>query len=111
MGNIICIILIIVWAVCLIGMVYSAIQASKSLKRLKRNDAVWFYRTRLIRRCSPDIELVEKIINKHSYEDMLNSCKPLEDKYWFTEEEIEKIDSNHIAHITEKYIEKKKAKE
>jgi hypothetical protein len=38
---------------------------------------------------------------------MLNSCKPLEDKYWFTQEEIERIDSNHIAHITEKYMEKK----
>lgn len=40
MGNIICIILIVVWAVCLIGMIYSTIQASKSLKRLRRNDAV-----------------------------------------------------------------------
>lgn len=110
MGNIICIILIVAWAVCLIGMIYSAIQANKSLKKLKRNDAVWFYRTRLIQRCSPDIELVEKIISKHSYEDMLNSCKPLEDKYWFTQEEIEKIDSNHISHIMEKYVEKKKVK-
>lgn len=76
-------------------------------QRLKRNDAVWFYRTGLIQRCSPNIELAEEIIGKHSYEDMLNSCKPLEDKYWFTQEEIERIDSNHIAHITEKYMEKK----
>ena len=108
MGNIICIILIVVWAVCLIGMVYSAIQAGKSLKRLKRNDAVWFYRTRLIQRCSPDIKLVEKIINKHSYEDMLNSCKPLEDKYWFTPEEIEEINSNHISHLIKAHIESEK---
>lgn len=111
MGNIICIILIIVWTICLVGMIYSAIQAGKSLKRLKRNDAVWSYRTELIQRCSSNIELADEIISKHSYEDMLNSCKPLEDKYWFTQEEIERIDSNHIAHITEKYIEKKKAKE
>ncbi len=108
MGNIICIILIIVWVVCLIGMVYSAIQVSKSLKRLKRNDDVWYYRTRLIQRCSPDIELVEKIINKHSYEDMLNSCKPLEDKYWFTPKEIEEINSNHIFHLVKAHIESEK---
>ncbi len=103
MRNIICIILIVVLVVvlvvCLIGMVYSAIQANKSLKRLKRNDAVWFYRIKLIQRCSPDAELIKKIINKHSYEDMLNSCKPLEDKYWFTQEEIEEIDSKHVFHI------------
>lgn len=107
MGNIICIILIVVWAVCLIGMIYSTIQASKSLKRLRRNDAVWFYRTELIQRCSPDVALVEKIINKYSYEDMLNSRKPLEDKYWFTPEEIEEIDSNHVSHLMRLYLAKK----
>lgn len=107
MGNIICIILIVVWVMCLIGMVYSAIQASKSLKRLRRNDAVWFYRTGLIQRCSPDIELAEKIINKHSYEDMLNSCKPLEDEYWFTPEEIEEIDSNHVYRLIKTYLAEK----
>lgn len=107
MGNIICIILIVVWAVCLIGMVYSAIQASKSLKRLKRNDAVWFYRTDLIQRCSPDVGLVEKIINKYSYKDMLNSSKPLEDKYWFTPEEIEEIDSNHVSQLMRTYLAEK----
>ena len=96
---IIYIILLIAWLVCLIGMVYSSIQVSKSCKRLRRNDAVCHYRTGLIQKCSPDIELVEKIINKHSYEDMLNSCKPLEDKYWFTEEEIEKINSNHPSYL------------
>lgn len=99
MENIICIILLIAFTVCLVGMIYSAIQVSKSLKRLRRNDAVWNYRTGLIQRCSSDIELVEKIINKHSYEDMLNSCKPLEDEYWFTEEEIEKINSNHLSYL------------
>lgn len=107
MGNIICIILIVVWAMCLIGVIYSTIQASKSLKRLRRNDAVWFYRTELIQRCSPNIELTEKIINKYSYEDMLNSCKPLEDKYWFTPEEIEEIDSNHVAHLMRAYLAEK----
>lgn len=111
MGNIICIILIVAWVVCLVGMTYSAIQASKSLKRLKRNDAVWLYRTRLIQRCSPDIELVERIINKHSYEDMLNSRKPLEDKYWFTPEEIEEINSNHISHLMKEYIDEEKPQE
>lgn len=97
MGNILCIILIVVWAVCLIGMVYSAIQANKSLKRLNRNGAVYSYRTSLIRRCSPNIRLADKILHKYSYEDMLNSCKPLEDKYWFTPEEIEEINNNYIS--------------
>lgn len=111
MGNIICIILIIIWTVCLVGMIYSAIQAGKSLKRLKRNDAVCSYRTGLIQRCSPNIELAERIISKHSYEDMLNSRKPLEDKYWFTPEEIEEIDSNHISHLMREYIDEKKPQE
>lgn len=109
MVNIICIILIVALAVCLIDMIYSAIQAGKSIKRLRRNDDVWLYRTNLIQRCSPDVELVEKIINKYSYEEMLNSSKPLEDKYWFTPEEIEKIDSNHVSHLMRKYMEKKEA--
>lgn len=103
MGNIICIILIVAWVVCLVGMTYSAIQASKSFKRLKRNDAVWSYRTGLIQRCSPNVELAERIIRKHSYEDMLNSSKPLGDKYWFTPEEIEEIDNNYISHLMKEY--------
>ena len=107
MGNIICITILVFWAVCLVGMVYCAVQAVRSFKKLKRNDDVRFYRTGLIRRCSPDIELAEKIINKYSYEDMLNSCKPLEDKYWFTPEEIEEIDSNHISHLMRTYLAEK----
>lgn len=103
-GNIICIILIVVWVVCLI-------QASKSLKRLKRNDAVWSYRTGLIQRCSPNVELAERIIRKHSYEDMLSSSKPLGDKYWFTPEEIEEIDNNYISHLMKEYIDEKKPQE
>ena len=71
MENIICIILLVVWAVCLVGMAYCAVQAVRSLKKLKRNDDVASYRLDLIHRCDPDVDLVEKIVNKHTYEEML----------------------------------------
>lgn len=91
MGNIICIILLVVWAVCLVGLVCCAVQAV-----LKRNDDVASYRLDLIHRCYPDTDLVEKIVNKHTYEEMLQSSKPLEDSYWFTPEEIEEINTEKI---------------
>lgn len=99
MGNIICIILLVIWAVCLVGMMYCAVQAARSLKKLKRNNEVASYRLDLIHRCYPDVDLVEKILNKHTYEEMLQSSKPLDDIYWFTPEEIEEIDNNHISHL------------
>mgnify|MGYP004649990933 FL=1 len=107
MGNIICIILLVVWAVCLVGMAYCSVQAVRSLKKLKRNDDVASYRLDLIHRCYPDADLVEKIVNKHTYEEMLQSSKPLEDIYWFTPEEIEEIDSNHISHLMRTYLAEK----
>lgn len=99
MGNIICIILLVIWAVCLVGMMYCAVQAARSLKKLKRNNEVASYRLDLIHRCYPDVDLVEKILNKHTYEEMLQSSKPLEDKYWFTPDEIRKINDNHISRL------------
>ena len=90
MGIIICIILI----VGVIGMAYCAVQAVRSLKKLKRNDDVASYRLDLVHRCCPDIDLAEKIMNKHTYEEMLQSSKPLEDSYWFTPEEIEEINNS-----------------
>ena len=100
MGNIICIILLVVWAVCLVGMAYyCSVQAVRSLKRLKRNDDVASYRLDLIHRCYPDADLVEKIVNKHTYEEMLQSSKPLEDIYWFTSEEIEEINNNYVSRL------------
>ena len=94
MGNIICIILLVVWTVCLVGMVYCAVQSAKFLKRLKRNSDVASYRIGLICRCHSDVDLAERIVNKHTYEEMLQSSKPLEDSYWFTPEEIEEINNN-----------------
>ena len=44
-------------------------------------------------------ELVEKIVNKHTYEEMLKSSKPLDDIYWFTPEEIEEINNNYISRL------------
>ena len=90
MGIIICIILI----VGVIGMAYCAVQAVRSLKKLKRNSDVFSYRVNLILRCSLDADLREKIVNKHTYEEMLQSSKPLEDSYWFTPEEIEEINNS-----------------
>lgn len=107
MGNIICIILLVVWAVCLVGMVYCSVQAVRSLKKLKRNDNVASYRLDLVHRCCPDIDLAEKIVNKHTYEEMLQSSKPLEDSYWFTPEEIEEINSNHLSHLIKTYVAEK----
>ena len=107
MGNIICIILLVFWAVCLVGLVYCAVQAVRSLKKLKRNDNVASYRLDLVHRCCPDIDLAEKIMNKHTYEEMLQSSKPLEDSYWFTPEEIEEINSNHLSHLIKTYVAEK----
>lgn len=98
MENIICIILLVVLAVCLVGMVYCSVQEVKFLKKLKRNN-VASYRLDLIHRCYPDADLVEKIVNKHTYEEMLQSSKPLEDIYWFTPEEIEEINNNYVSRL------------
>lgn len=107
MENIICIILLVVCAVCLVGMAYCAVQAARSRKELKRNDDVTSYRLDLIHRCYPDADLIEKIVNKHTYEEMLKSSKPLEDSYWFTLEEIEEINNNHISHLIRTYVAEK----
>ena len=107
MVNIICIILLVVWTVCLVGMVYCTIQSAKSLKKLKRNGDVASYRIRLICRCCSDADLAERIVNKHTYEEMLQSSKPLEDSYWFTLEEIEEINNNHISHLIRTYVAEK----
>ena len=107
MGNIICIILLVFWAVCLVGLVCCAVQAIRSFKKLKRNDDVASYRLDLVHRCRPDIDLAEKIGNKHTYEEMLQSSKPLEDSYWFTPKEIEEINNNHLSHLIRTYVAEK----
>ena len=107
MGNIICITLLVFWAVCLIGLVCCAVQAVRSFKKLKRNSDVFSYRFNLIYRCSPDVDLLEKIVHKYTYEEMLQSSKPLEDSYWFTPEEIEEINNNHISHLIRTYVAEK----
>lgn len=99
MENIICIILLVVWTICLVGMVYCAIQSVKSLKKLKRNGDVASYRVGLICRCLSDMDLAERIVNKYTYEEMLQSSKPLEDKYWFTPDEIREINDNYISYL------------
>ena len=104
MVNIICIILLVVWTVC---MVYCAIQSVKSLKKLKRNDDVASYRIGLICRCCSDVDLAERIVNKHTYEEMLQSSKPLEDKYWFTPDEIREINDNYISYLMRRRITKR----
>ena len=91
---IICIILMVVGVV---GIAYCAVQAVRSLKKLKRNDDVASYRIRLICRCCSDADLTERIVNKHTYEEMLQSSKPLEDSYWFTPKEIEEINNNYVS--------------
>lgn len=104
MGNIIWIIIAVL---CLVSIVYCAIQGSKVYKKLKRNKDVYSYRLDLINRCYPDTNLMGKIINKHTYKEMLQSSKPLEDSYWFTTEEIEEINNNYISHLMRTNIAKK----
>ena len=96
MGNIIWIILAVL---CLVSIVYCAIQGSKVYKKLKRNKDVYSYRLDLINRCLSDMDLAERIVNKHTYEEMLQSSKPLEDKYWFTPDEIREINDNYISYL------------
>ena len=107
MVNIIYIILLVVLTVCLVGMVYCAIQSAKYLKKLKRNDDVASYRIRLICRCCSDVDLAERIVNKHTYEEMLQSSKPLKDKYWFTPDEIREINDNYISYLMRRRITKR----
>ena len=104
MGNIILTIIVVLY---LVGIVYCAIQSSKVYKELKRNKAVFSYRLDLIYRCYPDTNLIGKIIDKYTYEEMLQSSKPLEDSYWFTLEEIEEINNNHISHLIRTYVAEK----
>ena len=104
MGNIIWTIIVVL---CLVGIVYCAIQGSKVYKGLKRNKAVSSYRLDLIHRCYPDTNLMGKIIDKYTYKEMLQSSKPLEDSYWFTTEEIEEINNNYISHLMRISIAKK----
>lgn len=104
MGNIIWIILAVLF---LVGIVYCAIQSIKVYKELVRNEAVYSYRLDLIDRCYPDIGLMDKIIEKYTYKEMLQSSKPLEDTYWFTPEEIEEINNNYISHLMRTRITKK----
>lgn len=97
MENIICIILLIGLIVFLVSMVYFAIQSIRSLKESERNYDVASYRFDLMRRCLPDVNLLDKIINKYTHEEMLQSSKPLEDGYWFTPEEIKEINNHKIS--------------
>ena len=90
-----------------VGIAYCAVQAVRSLKKLNRNDDVASYRLDLIHRCYLDADLLEKIVNKHTYEEMLQSSKPLEDSYWFTPEEIEEINNNYISRLMRTSIAKK----
>ena len=104
MGNIIWIIIAVL---CLVGIVYCAIQGSKIYKKLKRNKDVCSYRLDLINRCCPDTNLMGKIIGKYTYKEMLQSSKPLEDSYWFTPKEIEEINNNHLSHLIRTYVAEK----
>ena len=90
-----------------VGIAYCAVQAVRSLKKLKRNDDVASYRLDLIHRCYLDADLLEKIVNKHTYEEMLQSSKPLEDSYWFTPEEIEEINNNYVSRLMRTCISEK----
>lgn len=100
-----CIILMVVGVV---GIAYCAVQAVRSLKKkLKRNDDVASYRFNLINKCFPDVDLLEKIVHKYTYEEMLQSSKPLEDSYWFTPEEIKEINNNYVSRLMRKCIAEK----
>lgn len=95
MENIICIIILGL----IVFLVYYILQIAKPLKESRRNYDVASYRLNLIYRCFPDMDLLEKIVNKYTHEEMLQSSKPLEDSYWFTPEEIEEINNNYISRL------------
>ena len=66
-----------------------------------RNNKVFSYRNQLvIQRMFVDIEyhddFIEKIEKRYTYTDMFLSFKPLESKYWFTREEVEKYKLNLV---------------
>ena len=62
---------------------------------LFRNNAVFHYKSQLGVQCLfVDIryhdEFVKEILGRYTYDDFFFSFKPLESKYWFSEEEINK---------------------
>lgn len=67
-----------------------------------RNDKVYRYRISLSERCYQKAQrdargckvtdIWNAIMDKHSYDDMLVSIKPLRDEYWFTEEELKMLE-------------------
>lgn len=60
---------------------------------------MWLLIVLILYRCFPDVDLLEKIMNKYTHEEMLQSSKPLEDSYWFTSEEIEEINNNYVSRL------------
>lgn len=84
--------ILIILALTSIGcLIYSSVQMHKYNHRLKRNDKVYDFRSKLLSKTGIFDKLYEekqKIWNKYSYEDMLNSKKPLTLEEWFTPEEI-----------------------
>ena len=69
-----------------------------------RNQLVWGFRIKLIKlRYARELEHIDKydfkytldLNNKYSYTRMLFSFKPLELKYWFTEEEIKELTTSY----------------
>lgn len=85
---------------CLGGMIWCIIGMKKTHNLMIRNNLVYTYRAKLITRCYPNSNLSSRLISKYTYDEMLYSSKPLEDEYWFTNEEIEEINKQDIL----KYI-------
>lgn len=52
-------------------------------KKLERNRKVYEYRVSIIKRYPP--EKAEEMLEKYSYDFMMDSSLPLEDKYWYNE--------------------------
>lgn len=91
--------LILSGIICILGVIYCN-------RSLERNKQVYVFRSHLIDMLDSYINrhiktiteeeydtMVRRFLHKWSYQDMLESTKPLILEEWFTEEEINKINS------------------
>lgn len=98
MDNIIPILLTIGLMVCIIGMTWNT-------RQLYRNDSVYNFRQYLLQLISNeakrrmqegrnDWEEPYDILDRYTYDDMLNSFKPLTPEAWLSDEELKMLNYN-----------------
>lgn len=100
-------ILIALFTLTLIGLlIYGFIEIYKCNQRLKRNDEVYAFRNKIlysIGLCDKYYKEKHELWAKYTYNDMLNSKKPLTLESWYTPEEIEILNNKEKENFKNLY--------